>query len=80
MKRLVLAGCALLLSKHVPRASVALSLALMLLGGIGLLEFATGQDAVVWRWLDGLLPDWPRRPAGSMTEFAALAFTMIGVA
>ncbi len=76
----LLAGCALLLSKHVPRASVALSLALMLLGGIGLLEFATGQDAVVWRWLDGLLPDWPGRPVGSMTEFAALAFTMIGVA
>ncbi|MDI1253731.1 GGDEF domain-containing protein [Thermomonas sp.] len=74
----MLAGCALLLGQRAPRASVALSLLLMVLGGTGLLEFAIGQDVVIWGWLDALLPDWLGRPIGRMTDIAAVSFTLLG--
>lgn len=74
----VLAGCALLFVRIAPRASIALSLALMVLGMIALLEFITGRDVLMWQWLDGVLPDFPERPSGRMTELAAISFLLMG--
>lgn len=74
----LLACSALLLGQRTPRASIALSLLLMSLGIIGLVEYATGKDVVFWGWLDSLLPEWPGRPIGRMTNIAALSFTLLG--
>ena len=76
----LLGGCALLLGKRAPRTSVALSLVLAVLGAIGLLEVAISQDSMIWRWLEGALPNWPGRPSGRMTELSALSFVLIGAA
>ena len=76
----LLGGCALLLGTRAPRTSVALSLLLMVLGAIGLLEFAISQDSMIWPWLERSLPNWPGRPSGRMTELSALSFVLIGAA
>ena len=74
----LVSGCALLLGRRAPRVSALLSLVLVVLGGTGLLEFATSQDIFIWRWFDGLLPDWSGRPSGRMTEISALSFVLLG--
>lgn len=74
----LLSGCALLLGKRAPRTSIALSLTVMLFGATAMLEFVVDQDALIWRWLNEWLPAWSERPAGRMTELAALSFTLMG--
>lgn len=75
----LLAGAALLLARDSPRASIACSLLVAVLGGLALAESLGGLQAFAWGSLDAWLPAWPGRPLARMTQLAALSFTLLGV-
>lgn len=74
----LLAGGALLLGRRMPRASLVLSLLLVLLGGVELYRQALGLDGIGASWLRDWLPEWTDRPDGRITGLAALSLLLLG--
>ena len=69
----MLAGAALLMGRRWPAASLAGSMALLVLSAQELWLPAADRH-----WLEQLLPAWPGRPAARMTTLGAMSFMALG--
>ena len=69
----MLAGAALLMGRRWPAASLAGSMALLVLSAQELWLPAADRH-----WLEQLLPAWPGRPAARMTMLGAMSFMALG--
>lgn len=71
---------ALLVSRRTPRTGAALAIVVALLGACELIRYGLGVANPCWCDDMPAFVAWSARPPGPMTELAALAFVLLGVA